>query len=65
MPTKQKAAPIRRTSRSKPIRLKIVIHKAEEGGYWAEVPGFSRMCLRGRDPRRGQGQHQGSIRWRF
>jgi predicted RNase H-like HicB family nuclease len=22
------------------MKLKVVIHKAEEGGYWAEVPGF-------------------------
>jgi predicted RNase H-like HicB family nuclease len=22
------------------MKLKIVIHPAEEGGYWAEVPGF-------------------------
>src|SRR5262245_3772019 len=22
------------------LRLKVVIHEAEEGGYWAEVPGF-------------------------
>lgn len=27
-------------SRSKTFKLKVVIHKAEEGGYWAEVPGF-------------------------
>jgi predicted RNase H-like HicB family nuclease len=25
---------------SKRFKLKIVIHEAEEGGYWAEVPGF-------------------------
>jgi predicted RNase H-like HicB family nuclease len=23
------------------MKLKIVIHPAEEGGFWAEVPGFS------------------------
>jgi len=22
------------------MKLKIIIHPAEEGGYWAEVPGF-------------------------
>ncbi len=22
----------------KPIRVKVVLHKAEEGGYWVEVP---------------------------
>jgi predicted RNase H-like HicB family nuclease len=22
------------------MQLKVVIHKAEEGGFWAEVPGF-------------------------
>jgi predicted RNase H-like HicB family nuclease len=22
------------------VKLKVIIHPAEEGGYWAEVPGF-------------------------
>lgn len=22
------------------MKLKVIIHKAEEGGFWAEVPGF-------------------------
>ena len=26
------------------MTLKVVIHKAEEGGYWAEVPAF-RGCF--------------------
>jgi predicted RNase H-like HicB family nuclease len=24
--------------RKMPMKLKVIIHKAEEGGYWAEVP---------------------------
>ena len=23
------------------MKIKVVIHEAEEGGYWAEVPGMS------------------------
>ena len=42
MPAKRKSTatarkPRRRTDR---FKLKVVIHDAEEGGYWAEVPGF-------------------------
>jgi predicted RNase H-like HicB family nuclease len=22
------------------MRLRVIVHEAEEGGYWAEVPGF-------------------------
>jgi predicted RNase H-like HicB family nuclease len=22
------------------MQMKVIIHRAEEGGYWAEVPGF-------------------------
>jgi predicted RNase H-like HicB family nuclease len=22
------------------MKIKVIIHKAEEGGFWAEVPGF-------------------------
>lgn len=22
----------------KPLRIKVIVHEAEEGGYWAEVP---------------------------
>jgi hypothetical protein len=35
---KTPAAKTPRPGRSKPIRVKVVIHEAEEGGYWAEVP---------------------------
>ena len=24
--------------RIKPMKLKVIVHEAEEGGYWAEVP---------------------------
>ena len=43
MPAKRKSTvaitkPRRPSSR---FKLTVVIHEAEEGGYWAEVPGFS------------------------
>ncbi len=25
------------------MKIKIVVHEAEEGGYWAEVPCYSRL----------------------
>ena len=29
------------------MKLKVVIHKAEEGGYWAEVPGIPGCVTQG------------------
>ena len=29
------------------MTYKVVIHKAEEGGYWAEVPAVSGCCSQG------------------
>lgn len=29
------------------MRLKVLIHKAEEGGYWAEVPGIPGCATQG------------------
>lgn len=29
------------------MRLKVVIHEAEEGGYWAEVPSISGCATQG------------------
>ncbi|ELR97986.1 type II toxin-antitoxin system HicB family antitoxin [Gloeocapsa sp. PCC 73106] len=29
------------------MRLKVVIHKAEEGGYWAEVPAIPGCATQG------------------
>ena len=29
------------------VTLKVLIHKAEEGGYWAEVPGLPRCVSQG------------------
>ena len=29
------------------MKLKVVIHKAEEGGYWAEVPSIPRCATQG------------------
>ena len=29
------------------MKLKVVIHKAEEGGYWAEVPSLAGCATQG------------------
>jgi predicted RNase H-like HicB family nuclease len=29
------------------VKYKVVIHKAEEGGYWAEVPAVPGCCSEG------------------
>ena len=29
------------------MKLKILIHKAEEGGYWGEVPALDGCCSQG------------------
>lgn len=29
------------------MKLKIIIHKAEEGGYWGEVPALEGCCSQG------------------
>lgn len=29
------------------MRLKVVVHKAEEGGYWAEVPALRGCATQG------------------
>lgn len=29
------------------MRLKIVVHQAEEGGYWAEVPSIPKCMTQG------------------
>ena len=29
------------------MKLKVVVHKAEEGGYWAEVPSISGCATQG------------------
>ena len=31
------------------MKLKVVIHKAEEGGYWAEVPAIPGCATQGED----------------
>ena len=30
------------------MRLKVIVHKAEEGGYWAEVPAIPGRATQGR-----------------
>ncbi len=32
---------------SKTMKLQVVIHEAEEGGYWAEVPSISGCATQG------------------
>ena len=29
------------------MKLKVVVHEAEEGGYWAEVPAIPGYCTQG------------------
>ncbi len=29
------------------MKLKVIVHKAEEGGYWAEVPAISGCATQG------------------
>ena len=29
------------------VKLKVIVHKAEEGGYWAEVPAISGCATQG------------------
>jgi predicted RNase H-like HicB family nuclease len=29
------------------VKLKIVVHEAEEGGFWAEVPAIPGCCTQG------------------
>ena len=29
------------------MKLKVIVHEAEEGGYWAEVPGVSGCATQG------------------
>jgi predicted RNase H-like HicB family nuclease len=31
------------------VKLKAVIHEAEEGGLWAEIPELAGCCAQGRD----------------
>ena len=33
------------------MKLKVVIHQAEEGGYWAEVPAIPGCATQGEDMR--------------
>lgn len=40
MTTKRRSVIISKKNarQNKPLRVKVIIHDAEEGGYWAEVP---------------------------
>ena len=31
------------------MKIKVIVHEAEEGGYWAEVPAIPGLCHSGRD----------------
>ncbi len=30
-----------------PMKIKVIVHEAEEGGYWAEVPGIPGCATQG------------------
>ena len=38
MPGSFEPPPLRATHEEPAMKLKVVVHEAEEGGYWAEVP---------------------------
>ena len=40
MSTRRKNGALAKGKEPRSCKLKIVIHEADEGGYWAEVPGF-------------------------
>lgn len=33
--------------RKTPMKLKVIVHKADEGGYWAEVPSVAGCATQG------------------
>ena len=35
------------TFRRNPVKLKVIVHPAEEGGYWAEVPAIPGCATQG------------------
>jgi hypothetical protein len=45
------------TLEARPMKMKLIIHEAEEGGFWAEVPGFPGLRLGRRYPGRSTRQH--------
>lgn len=38
---------IPRTKRGESVKLKVVVHEADEGGYWAEVPAIPGCATQG------------------
>ena len=34
-------------TREMPMKIKVVVHEAEEGGYWAEVPSIPGCATQG------------------
>ena len=43
------------------FRLKVVIHEAEEGGYWAEVPAFPGCVSEGETLDQVRAENRGSV----
>jgi len=38
---------MQRRDKGKPMKLKVIVHEAEEGGFWAEVPGIPGCATQG------------------
>ena len=38
---------LRSVAKGEPMKIKVVVHEAEEGGYWAEVPGIPGCATQG------------------
>ncbi len=40
-------APGKMTKKERALKIKVVVHEAEEGGYWAEVPAIPGCATQG------------------
>ena len=38
---------MQRRDKGKPMKLKVIVHEAEKGGFWAEVPGIPGCATQG------------------
>jgi predicted RNase H-like HicB family nuclease len=45
--TKSTQLPYVNEKNGKPMKLKVIIHEAEEGGFWAEVPSIPGCATQG------------------
>ena len=44
------------------MKLRVIIHEAEEGGYWAEVPALP-GCVSQAETKDGLKKYPGSYHW--